>query len=236
MLCPSCRQDVAPIMRGVTAYCTSCGAQMPFTSAPEAVNVAGQPSKVGGGIAKALGSIVIGIGVMLALLFGGLAKLIFAFSTALYVGGFFLVMALLVGLPLLYAGRHLRKSGEDREREAQERAVMALAAKERGELTAAAVARALAISEEAADALLTEMAKRPDGRVSLEVDDSGRLFYVFRDVVASSGGAKVRVGPQGWRVPEAPGAQPRIVDAELVDEEAAEAEAAAHVAERRIKR
>ena len=223
MICSSCRQDVAPIVRGVRAYCTACGAQMPFLAAPEAVNVAGQPSKVGGGIVKALGWVAVTIGLFIALFFGFIA---WALSTAipLYIGGFFAVLAAMVAIPLLIAGRSLRRAGETREHDARERAVFSLAAQRRGMLDVPTVARALEIQEADADALLTELAKRPDGRVALEVDDNGNLTYVFRDLFAAAGPAqKVRVEGGAWRVPEQPKAKPeqRIVDAELIDEEEA---------------
>lgn len=226
MICPSCRQDVAPIVRGVRAYCTACGAPMSIVSAPEAVNVAGQPAKVGGGIVKALGWLAVAGGLVVALLF---ALLAFAVGSVvpLYFGGFFAAVAAIFAIPLLIAGRSLRRAGDAKEHAARERAVFALAAQRRGMLSVATVARALEMAEADADALLTELAKRPDGRVGLEVDDNGNLTYVFRDLVAAGAPAqKVRIDGGGWRVPseaQAPG-QPRVVDAELVEEEAAAAE------------
>lgn len=222
MICPSCRQDVAPIVRGVRTYCTSCGALMPLTAAPEAVNLAGQPAKVGGGIVKALGSLAIFGGFAIALFFS-LVGLFFKAAFAFYVGGFFAVLAALIALPLFFAGRKLQRAGEDREHTARARAVLALAAQRRGVLTVSAVARALEMSDADADALLTQMAKDPDGRVALEVDDNGNLTYVFRDIVASAASRqRVQVDGGGWRVPDQAAAPPqaRVVDAELIDEDA----------------
>ncbi|MFT3767126.1 MAG: hypothetical protein QM820_16640 [Minicystis sp.] len=231
MICPNCRQDVAPIVRGVRSYCTACGGSMPFTAAPEAVNVAGQPAKVGGGIAKAFGWFVLGLGMLVTLGMGAVAGALFTAATALYVGGFFAVLTLLVAIPLLLAGKKLQESGASRELQARERAVLALAAKHRGVLTVPNVARALEIQDADADALLTALAKRPDGKVTLEVDDSGTITYVFRDLVAAAAPQqRVRVGGEGWRVPNAEPAKPgaRVIDAELIEEEAAqEADAAA---------
>ena len=228
MFCPNCRQDVVPIVRGVRSYCTACGAPMPFAAAPEAVNVAGQPAKVGGGVAKVLGWGALTAG-MLALLFFALIGWVLGTTATLWVGGFFAVVALIVALPLLLAGRKLHQAGETREQAARERAIFSLAAQRRGVLTATEVARALEIQEDDADATLTAMAKRPDGQVSLEIEDSGTITYVFRDLVASTApqGSRVRVGGEGWRVPSEAQAkpQPRVIDAELIEEEAAEAEA-----------
>jgi hypothetical protein len=228
MICPSCRQDAAPIVRGMRTYCTACGAPLPFTAAPEAVNLAGQPAKVGGGIARVLGWLVLGLGTLVTLAMGSLAGAIFAGSTAAYVGGFFGVLTLLVAIPLMLASRTLRKSGESSQLAAREQAVVALAARNRGVLTAPVVARALDISEESADATLTVLAKRPDGRVSLEIDDGGNLTYLFHDLVAAGDPrSRVRIDGEGWRMPTAPSkaAEPRVIDAELVDEEQPPAEA-----------
>ncbi|APR85232.1 Hypothetical protein A7982_10581 [Minicystis rosea] len=237
MICPNCRQDVVPIVRGVRSYCTSCGAPMPFVAASEAVNVAGQPAKVGGGIAKVLGWGALTAG-MLALLFFMLIGWVLGTTATLYVGGFFAVLALIVALPLLFAGRKLHQAGETKELAARERAIFALAAQRRGVLTVASVARALEIQEDEADATLTAMAKRPDGQVSLEIDESGTITYVFRDLVAATSphASRVRVGGDGWRVPSEATAKPapRVIDAELIEEEAAEAEA--NVPSRRMTR
>jgi membrane protein implicated in regulation of membrane protease activity len=188
------------------------------------VNVAGKPARIGGTVASALGWVVLACGLLATFALGGLAGLIFTSATALWVGGVVGGMTLLVSLPILFAGRSLRRSGEGRQLAAREQAVFALAAQHRGVLTARAAGAALAIPEADADALLTDLAKRQGSGVSLEVDDEGRLTYVFRDVVAATG--RLRVPDQGWRVPEAAqGAAakaPRIVDAELIDEGEAE--------------
>lgn len=219
MICPSCRQDVAPIVRGVRTYCAACGAPLPFTAAPEAVNIVGKPARVGGSVVRVLASLVLAGGIFTGLFFLFLAWL-FGSITTLYVSGVVFALALVFSLPFFYASKRLHRAGDDSERAARERAVFALAAQHRGVLTAGGVARSLEIPEETADALLTDLAKRADGQVSLEVDDGGALSYVFRDLVASAPGARVRIGADGWRAP-APGsnAAPRVVDAELIDEE-----------------
>lgn len=218
-------------------YCTACGAPLPFTAAPEAVNVAGQPAKVGGGIARFLGWGAVSVGMVMALFFAFLG---WALSTAVptAIGGFLLFVSLLVAAPLLFAGRKLRQSGETSELAARERAVLSLAAQQRGVLTVPGVARALGMPDADADALLTTLAKRPDGRVSLEVDDNGNITYMFRDLVAAriaTPAARVRVQGQEWRVPAAGAAQPqpKVIDAEFIEEEAA---AEADVPARRVTR
>jgi hypothetical protein len=91
---------------------------------------------------------------------------------------------------------------------------------------------------------LTAIAKRPDGRVTLELDDDGGLSYLFHDLVATgrvrvadarfadaryadarfadARFAEARWQPTAGAVPSriaAPGSPPRVIDAELIDEE-----------------
>ncbi len=230
MICPRCHQNAPAIVRGVRAYCTACGAPRSVATVPEAVNVAGQPARLGGGIASVLGWITLSLGWMMALGFGALAYFIpWATTGALVIGGTVAVLALMVALPLLLGGRRLSKSGEDRSRAAHENAVFGLAARRRGVLTVRDVAGALSVREDEADAMLTTLAKRPDGRVTLELDDDGGISYVFHDLRPTVriedplGAARIRVTAQPWAaptrvVPSAP--QPRVVDAELIEDDA----------------
>jgi hypothetical protein len=166
---------------------------------------------------------------MVALVLGGLGGAFFGVAAALWVGVPITLIALVIALPIMGGGRRLQRAGEERSRAAQETAIFALAAQCRGVLIVRDVARALSIREEEADALLTALAKRPDGAVVLDVDDDGGLSYRFPDLVASyapgpAGGARVRVPDQPWRVPEpsAPPvrvASPQVIDAELIEEQ-----------------
>ena len=218
MTCSSCRQDAPTIVRGVRAYCSACGAPRPLFSAAGSVNMAGQPAKVGGTVASAFGLVALTIGGVLALVLGSIAKILF--GTAILIVAPILVLTLLVALPLLFGGRRLNRAGEDRARAAQEQAVFALASQRRGVVTVREVARALEVHEEEADAVLTALAKRPDGRVTLELDDSGGLSYLFHDLVPT-GGTRVRVAEQPWQPPARvndAATAPRVIDAELIDE------------------
>lgn len=201
------------VVRGVRAYCTACGAPRSIVTAPEAVNIAGQPAKVGGTIAGTLGWAALVLGMGFALILGALAGLVSG-GAALWVGGFVLLCTLVVSVPLIAGGRKLQRAGEDRAREAHEHAVFALAAQRRGVLTVRDVARALSLREAEADVLLTDLARRQDGRVTLEVDDNGGLSYVFHDLRPAP---SVRVAPVPPRVRVA--APPRVIDAELIDED-----------------
>lgn len=224
MICPSCRQDVAPIVRGMRAQCPACDAPLPIVAAaPEAVNVVGKPARVGGSVVRVLASLILAGGIITGLFFALVAWALGSIGT-LYVSGVIFALALLASGPFFYASKRLHRAGDDSEKAARERAIFALAGQHRGVLTAAGVARALSIREEEADAQLTEMAKRADGQVSLEVDDAGALNYQFRDLVAAAPKARVRIGAEGWRAPEPRASAPqRIIDAELIEEEEAEA-------------
>jgi hypothetical protein len=223
MICPRCHLDAPPVVRGVRAYCTACGAPRSLLDAPEAVNVAGQPHKVGAGIASVLGWVGLAVGLCLALFVGGIGYLAFSVATSLWVGGPIALLTLLITIPLLLGGRRLNQKGDARARAAQEHAIFTLAAQRRGVLTAREVARALEIPDAEADALLTALAKRPEGGVALEVDDNGAITYQFTDLLAAP---RVRVAPQQGPAPQ------QVIDAELIDAE----EEAAAAAERRATR
>jgi hypothetical protein len=161
------------------------------------------------------------VGLVVALVLAGLASGIVTPATAWVVGGLVGVITLMIAIPLLLGGRRLRRRGDERARAARERAVYALATQKRGVLTARDVARAVSIPEEEADALLTALAKRPDAGVSLEVDDNGNLSYKFADLMPSTT-ERVRIADQPWQAPSRaaePARAPRVIDAELIDEE-----------------
>ncbi|MDI3289579.1 hypothetical protein [Polyangium sp. 15x6] len=205
-------------MRGARAYCTACGAPRSLLE-DTPVNVAGQPSKIGGGVASVAGWIILITGILLALTLGGLIGLLNA-TVAWIVGGFLGGMSVLFGLLFILGGRLLWKTGKERERGAQEQAVLAVARRNAGSVTPAELARAVNVTEAEADALLTEMAKRPDGRVTLELDDDGTLRYYVKDVAGARIGApRVRVGT-GARVPSHSSEEEALAEAEMGEEEA----------------
>lgn len=218
VICPNCRQEAPTVVRGVRAYCTACGAPRSLIE-DTPVNVAGQPSKIGGGVAAFAGLSVFLIGTLLSLIIGGVLY-IFATPVGLAVGIFLEATTIFVAALLLWGGRTLFKSGTERERGAHEQAVYAIARRRGGSVTPAELSRALTIPEADADAILTEMAKRPDGQVSLEVDDDGTLRYEVRDARSP----RVRVGERKRVVADTPAPAPNtIIDAEF--EELAEDEA-----------
>jgi hypothetical protein len=214
MTCPNCHQDAPSFVRGVRAHCSACGAPRSLVETGAALNASGQTAKVGGGVAGVIGWVALVIGLTVALILGAIVSVIAA-TAGMWVGGAIAFFTLAVSLPFILGGRRLRREGEGRARYAQEHAVFALAARQRGVLTARELARSLALREPEADALLTALAKRPDGRVTLEVDDDGSLSYVFHDLRPSAPRVRVReVDAPGVPVPPA-----RIIDAELIEEQ-----------------
>lgn len=235
MRCPNCQQDAPTVVRAYRAYCTACGAPRPITTAPEAVNVAGRASKVGGGVAKVLGFSVLGFGTLLTIVLALIANLVAPGSPAPWViGALAFVPTLVIGLMLVLGGKEIRKAGEEKERDTKEHAIFALAARSGGSVTVADVARALSIRNEEADDLLTTLAKQADGRVSLEVDDSGELFFLFPHLIAAT---RVRVDATANKARVAtPWQDPQVIDAQLVEEAEHEAAAAAAAAGARRSR
>lgn len=177
--CPKCGQRAPIVLRGIEARCTVCGAlRVPFTA--QALNLAGKPSRFGGGVARFFGWGVLLMGFTFALSAALVLQSIFPSG---YVGWAvalpMAMLSLLIGLSLLLGGRKLKRSGDAAQQQARMQAIRALASHRGGSVTAADVARKLALGELEADAMLTELAKDPDQQVALEVDDEGTIHYLF---------------------------------------------------------
>jgi len=185
------------------------------------VNVAGQPSKIGGGVASVVGWVVLITGILLAITLGALVSFLSP-TVAWILGGFLGAMSLLFGLLFILGGRMLWKTGKEAQQGAHEQAVFAVARRNAGSVTPAELARVLRVPEDEADALLTQMAKRPDAGVTLEVDDDGTLRYFVRDAVgARIEGARMRVGTgTGARAPSRAAEEEALAEAEMREEEA----------------
>jgi hypothetical protein len=219
VICPNCRQEAPTVVRGIRAYCTACGAPRSLIE-DTPVNVAGQPSKFGGGVAAVAGLTVLVVGSLLALAVGALLQF-FVAPAGWIVGGFLEAVTLFVAAMFLWGGRALFRSGTERERDAHEQAVFAIARRRGGSVTAAELSRALSIPESEADASLTAMAKRPDGQVTLELDDDGMLRYEVRDARSR----RVRVGEKK-RVHTEAQTSNTVLDAEFEEQAEEEARAA----------
>jgi hypothetical protein len=199
-MCPHCRQNAPIVYRGVMAYCSVCHAPRPPFSG-RALNFAGQPSKIGGGVAKAFGWLVLIGGLVIALctlaFFQMLApsmSLGYAFATPIA------LLSTVIGSLMLFGGKKLQTSGHQTQRTAQFEAAYALASHRGGAVTPVDVAHSLGVSFAEADQVLTEMTKQFPDYVSLEVDDNGALFYKLAGVgkpPSAEFGIKYRVEPDG---------------------------------------
>jgi hypothetical protein len=199
-VCPHCRQNAPIVYRGIAAYCTACGQpRLPLVA--KSVNLAGQPSQVGGTLTRVLGFIVLFAGLAVALVvFGILAIFVPALWIAAAVGAPLAVLAGLAAWGIIRSGRSLEKSGLTEQRRTQMEAVFALARNEKAPLSAQKVSAALGIPYAHADELLTDLAKRHPELASVEIDDQGGVFYRIdagtpRLRVAPSPSPKTRVEP-----------------------------------------
>jgi hypothetical protein len=220
-MCPYCRQDAPLVYRGVVPYCTACGqVRAPLTA--RSVNHAGKTQAVGGTVAHVIGWVIFGIGTALALGLGLLAYALFTVTAALVVFLPIEIVAATIGLLLVKGGQKLHRSGTLEQRGARVRAIMALAQTRGGILTAIDVARATDIGPGDADALLTDLAKTQPELCTLEVDEQGQIFYRFANAPWLTD-PRVRVAVEGQanaqaRAPAQATASPRVIDAELIDE------------------
>ncbi len=208
-MCPHCGRDAPIVYRGALPYCTACGGLRAPLSSPS-LNLAGKTSQVGGAVAKAIGWLVLLVGLSIALGLGLIVHVLAGAAIALGVALPVALIALVTGVALVTSGRSLSRSGTDAERSTRERALLELAA-HRGAVTAGEAARALGLPVAEADAVLTALAKREPERMNVEVDDQGVVWY--RPVrLPDDGGARVRVGPEeveGRDEPETAEEQPQ---------------------------
>jgi hypothetical protein len=221
-MCPYCRQNAPLVYRGVVPYCTACGnLRGPLTS--RSVNMAGKPAKVGGAVARVAGWLVLVVGLSLGLGVGLLAYALASPVAGLAVALPFVIISLAIGLGLLKGGGALKESGKTEQRDTREQAVYALAAHRGGVLTAEQVAAVLGVPPAEADALLTTMAKEQSDKVTLDVDDQGGVYYRFANAPWHAD-SRFRVGvdpEEQARVAAQPAPEtrePRVIDAELIDE------------------
>jgi len=178
-MCPHCRQQAPLVYRGINAFCTACGApRMPLANS--SVNLAGQPSKVGGTVARVIGWIILAAGLFIALSIAGLILALGGTWGALAVGGPIALLTAIVAYALLRSGKELRKSGDNTEQATKHQAIFALANTRGGVLRAWDVAQALQVTPKEADDILTKLAKEHHDHVGIDVDDEGTILYRFK--------------------------------------------------------
>ena len=162
------------------------------------VNMAGQPSKVGGTVARVFGWLVLAFGSMTSLGTAVACNAIAEGSAAPYILG--IPMALItfvISYFLLKGGKQLAKSGEDTQKATRTQAVFALANTRGGMVTPNDLAQAIAISPKEADDVLTAMAKESPDHVSIEVDDNGTIYYRF----SAAHWSAIASNPANWERP-----------------------------------
>lgn len=218
-LCPKCGQRAPIILRGIDAQCTACGARrIPFTA--KALNLAGKGSRIGGAAARFFGwaSLIGGtsLAAFVALLFQSFwPDGLFGYAFAVPI----MLISYAIGIPLLLGGRRLGNYAALKEKSTQLDAIRAMAAHQGGAVNAEQVAHTLSLPVAVADQMLTDLAKDPDGNVSLDLDDDGRIYYLF-------GLQGEELAAARWRF-ETPSLDPRV---------AAETEAAAYEEAARAQR
>lgn len=152
--------------------------------AASSVNLAGQPSQVGGTVARVFGWLVLAFGWLAALVIGGLLYAAFGSASIAHwiVGGPIAIIASLIAYGLLKSGKQLKDSGALAEMTTKNQAIFALANTKGGVLTAWDLAQSIATTPQEADDTLTKLAKEYPDHVTVEFDDQGTVLYRFPSV------------------------------------------------------
>jgi hypothetical protein len=154
---------------------------------------------VGGQLARVIGWGVLAMGLVAGILVALFASWVFPGTPAPWIAFCaFAVLASVVGLPLVFGGKRLDRSGQQAETGTRMQALFALAANRGGALRAHEAGAALGLGVDETDALLTRMAKERPDDVTLDVTDAGEVIYGFPGVVAPSGGRVRFEVPSGW--------------------------------------
>lgn len=143
------------------------------------VNLAGQPSKVGGVVARVFGWIVLAGGWVVAMLVAGLIALLGGDWAAFVVGGPIALLSTGVAWALLRGGKELKRAGDDTALAAKTQAIVALANARGGIVKAWDVAQALQLTLKEGDDILTKLTKEHPDFVVVDLDDQGNLLYRF---------------------------------------------------------
>lgn len=162
--------------------------------AASSVNLAGQPSKVGGTVARVFGWLVLAFGWLAALIIGGIIFTVAPEGFAHWVvGAPIAIIASLIAYGLLKSGKQLEASGILAEMTTKNRAIFALANARGGVLTAPDLAQSIATTVQDADDTLTKLAKEYPDHVTVDIDDQGTVLYRFPTVHWQAQKQKMRV-------------------------------------------
>jgi hypothetical protein len=165
------------------------------------VNLAGQPSKVGGQITRVFGWIVLVLGTLIAAgtlaMCGAMVGMATAAPWVLSVP--IALTAWILSYFLLKGGKQLQQSGADTQKATRSQAVFALANTRGGMVTPNDLAQAISVTPKEADDILTAMAKEDSDHVSIEVDDNGNIYYRF----AAAHWTAIASNPANWERPQA---------------------------------
>jgi hypothetical protein len=164
------------------AYCTACGGvRGPLTT--HSVTVAGQPTRVGGTVAKVFGWSALAMGWLCALgifmVFGalfGMAPITWVLSVP------FAVVATSIWLLSMLGSKSLTERGKALQRSTEEQAVFALAERRRGRLRSIDVSASFNRPLLESEHLLTEMAKRFPEHMAIDIDEDGALVFRFPSI------------------------------------------------------
>ncbi len=211
--------------RGLSAYCSACGAPRPLLSG-RSLTHAGVPQQIGGGAARALGWILLAVATPIAALVAIGVSLFAGIEPALLAFVLLFGPALAAWLLLRRKAGTLEERGQSEIRSRQRDALGALAAVSGGVLRADRAALHLGVSTQAADQLLTDLAKDDPAAIEVDVTERGEVLYRFTAYAPSP------VVPDGLRIePTAP--RTRIAadgppDEPASHEELAELDSATH--------
>jgi len=171
---------------------------MPF--ATKSVNLAGQPSKVGGTLARVFGWISLLGGTLIGLgTWGTCHSILGPGEVASYIISIpILLVSWILATVLLRSGKQLVKSGADTEKSTRNQAIFAIANTRGGVVMPNDVAAALGITPIEADKILTDLAKEHPDHVSIDVDDNGTIYYKFSAALWSA----MNYNPRAWVSPQ----------------------------------
>jgi len=179
---------------------------MPLTGA--SVNLAGQPSKVGGKVARVFGWVLLVFGSLLAAgTFAACSSIVGATAAAPFILAIpIAIITWVLSYFILKGGKELAQSGTDVQKATRNQAVFALANTRGGMVTPADLAQAIAVTPKEADDVLTAMAKESPDHVSIEVDDNGTIYYRFN----AAHWQAIASNPANWERPRVGNMAPNV--------------------------